>query len=146
MVTSRQSRFVAALIAMFSMFFMQLAIAGYVCPDLASPIAPSGGEHAASVSVAAFDHSMAVDHSMASCHGMDIEQPNLCSAHAQVGDQSLDKHQLPQVQPFVAGFIANTILPAPPRDLFSATDSTSIELLERITAPPSSIQHCCFRI
>lgn len=136
MGTFRKSRFVAALIAMFSMFFMQLAIAGYVCPDLAPPITENMSSASATPT----------DDVMESCHGMDIEQPNLCSAHAQVGDQSLDKHQLPQVQPFVAGFIASVILPVPPGDLFTATDSTSIELLERKTAPPSSIQHCCFRI
>lgn len=139
MGTSRKSRFVAALIAMFSMFFMQLAIAGYVCPDLAPPVVENVASETAMSAIA-------MDDSMASCHGMDIEQPNLCSAHAQVGDQSLDKHQLPQVQPFVAGFIANVVLPVPPRELFSATDSTSIELLERKTSPPASIQHCCFRI
>lgn len=135
----RQSRFVAALIAMFSMFFMQLAIAGYVCPDVTPPIAGNVSSETAMSAIA-------IDDSMANCHGMDVEQPNLCNAHAQAGDQSLDKHQLPQVQPFIAGFIANTILLVPPRDFFSAADSTSTELLERITAPPPSIQHCCFRI
>jgi hypothetical protein len=135
MATFRQSRFVAAFIAMFSMFFMQLAVAGYVCPELE----PVMVINMASTVVEAGDESIS------NCHEMDIEQPNLCSAHAQLGDQSLDEYEVPPVQPFVAGFLANVVLPIEPRD-FSIVALAGRGVLERTTAPPASIRNCCFRI
>jgi hypothetical protein len=136
MVAFRQSRFFSALIAIFSMFFMQFAIAGYVCPEL-KPFSP---ETVPSASVEA------VDNSIPNCHESDLEQPNLCNAHAQVGDQSLDKHELPSVKPFVAGFLANVVLAFDSASSSTAAASTSMKLLERSTAPPASIRNCCFRI
>lgn len=76
---------------------------------------------------------------------MDSEQPNLCDAHDQVGTQSLDKPQLPQVQSFVA---LGSVLALPPIDTtyrVPGAQSTSF-LLTRTTAPPLAISNCCFRI
>lgn len=76
---------------------------------------------------------------------MDMEQPSLCHAQDQVGNQSLDKPQLPPVQPFVPLGLVQAIvfidaayhpLPSQPRPLY----------LTRATAPPLSIRNCCFRI
>lgn len=136
MAAFRQSRFVSALIVIFSMFFMQFAIAGYVCPEL-KPFLPE------EVAVASVE---AVDSSIPNCHESDLEQPNLCNAHAQVGDQSLDKHELPPVKPFVAGFLTNVVLSLDPASSSATAASTSMKLLERSTAPPVSIRNCCFRI
>lgn len=136
MASLRRSRFVVALIAMFSMFYMQLAVAGYVCPETSSSMPGM-------VALTTMD---TVDESMPNCHEMDIEQPNLCSAHAQFGDQSLDKPELPPIEPFIAGSMSSVVHRIEPPSHSALLFSTSSELLERITAPPPSIQNCCFRI
>lgn len=76
---------------------------------------------------------------------MDMEQPSLCHAHAQVGNQSLDKPDAPQVQTFVAGAYVfalvwvDSLVPAPPNRPIQP-------LLNNSGAPPLSIRNCCFRI
>lgn len=131
MKLSGPSRFVAAFIALFCMLFMQLAIAGYACPELKIELVST----AAAMSDAAG--------SMPGC--MDMEQPSLCSAHAQAGDQSLDKAAHPQVQSFIAATLELVCDATPP-----ASGPMSVQLdsipLTRITAPPLSIRNCCFRI
>src|SRR5882672_11826515 len=87
MKLSRPSRLIAAFIVLVSMLFMQLAVAGYACPDIAQ---------------VSESMSMGVDQAMAGCQGMDKSRPSLCHAHDQVGNQSLDKPELPHVQPFIA--------------------------------------------
>ena len=125
MKLSRPSRFAAALVALFSILFMQLAVAGYVCPDSASAYSGHQG--------------------MSNCEGMDAKQPGLCHAHAHPGDQSLDKSGLPPVQPFVAAALTLVF-----RNIQAVHHSTAIQLdpplLTRTTVPPLSIRNCCFRI
>jgi hypothetical protein len=131
---SPQFRFVAALIALFSILFTQLAVASYACPNLRT------GQQSGSVEMLADSHEMP-----SGCMGMDMEQPNLCHAQDQVGNQSLDKPQLPPVQPFVPLGLVQAIvsidaayqpLPSQPRSLY----------LTRATDPPLSIRNCCFQI
>lgn len=138
MKISRPSRLVAAFIALISMLFMQFAVASYGCPGLSMG--------AGNVKMTAM--SVGVDSAgMPNCEGMDKDQPVLCHAHAQdqQSKQSLDKPQLPDVQPFTAvGLIlalfnidfAADALPTQPESL----------LLARSNAPPIAILHCCFRI
>jgi hypothetical protein len=133
MTHSRPIRSIAAIIALFSMLFMQLAMASYVCPGM--------GEVTIAVSMA--DNAQ----NMANCHGMDMNQPVLCHAHAhdQAGKQSLDKPELPTVSPFLPAELMLTL---------DVVQETSIQdpvfhgspLLNRATAPPISIRNCCFRI
>lgn len=131
---SPQFRFIAALIALFSMLFMQLAVASYACPNIRT------GQQSASTAMSADSPEMS-----SGCMGMDIEQPSLCHAQDQVGNQSLDKPELPHVQPFAPVGLMQAIvsieaayhrLPSQPRALY----------LTRTTAPPLSIRNCCFRI
>ena len=131
---SPQFRFVAALIALFSMLFMQLAVASYACPNMRM------GQQGAATAMSADTSAMSAD-----CKGMDMEQPSLCHAQDQVGNQSLDKPQLPSVQPFVSVGLVQAItifdvfyapFPSQPRPLY----------LTRATAPPLAIRNCCFRI
>lgn len=135
MTRSRQFRFVAALIALFGMLFMQFAVASYACTGLQMG---QGGDAVAMSSDAA-------DQNMAGCQGMDTAQPSLCHAHDQVGNQSLDKPGTPQVQPFLAIGLG---LPLIPIDVVSRPTVTSPETVQltRATAPPLSIRNCCFRI
>lgn len=131
---TRPSRFVAALIALFSMLFMQLAVASYACPGLKM------GQATGAVAMA----SDSANQSMADCAGTDVEQPSLCHAHDHAGSQSLDKPDLPQVQPFIAAGLA---LEVSPLEVFTLPGVTQdIAPLTRATAPPLSIRNCCFRI
>lgn len=134
MARSPKIRFVAALIALFSMLFMQLAVASYACPNMRT------AQPSAATAISAGATAMSPD-----CMGMDMEQPSLCRAQDQAGSQSLDKPQLPDVQPFVPAALVQAVtalnlsyaqLPTQPRPLN----------LTRATAPPLSIQNCCFRI
>ncbi len=136
MKLSRPFRLIAALIALFSILFAQYAVASYACPAL-----NRGHATEAMAMSADMDNMQAI----AGCQGMDNMQPGLCHAHAQVGNQSLDKPELPQVQPFLAIGLALTLIP-----LDVAFHPVRIQpdalALTRSTAPPLSIRNCCFRI
>lgn len=132
---SRQSRFVAALIALFGVLFMQLAVASYACPEL--QMGQAGASTAMSTDAA--------DQNMVGCQGMDKVQPSLCHAHDQVGNQSLDKAELPHVQPFMAAALTLVFDDIEPAYSPIAAQPDSV-LLTRATAPPLSIRHCCFQI
>ncbi|MBC7499778.1 MAG: hypothetical protein H7315_04685 [Herminiimonas sp.] len=130
MKLTRQSRFVAAMIALLSMLFMHLALAAYVCPAADQVVATSAAAIAAD---------------MPNCIGMDLEQPSLCHAFEHGGKQSLDKPDLPLVQPFIAGGLVLTWYPVPLNSHGGGTYPHPL-LLERATAPPLVISNCCFRI
>jgi hypothetical protein len=123
---SRTIRYVAAIIAVISLLFTQLALAAYSCPGMA-PGAASGA------------------HAMAGCTGMDMEQPALCHAHDKAVQQSLDKPDVPQVSPFIATGPA-VVLFAPDAIAPAVLSAPDLHLLTRTTAPPLTIRHCCFRI
>jgi hypothetical protein len=128
----RKSRLFAALLALFSMLFMQLAVAAYACPTVGA----TQGEPRAEMRVHA---------DMQGCGGVDTAQPALCHAHVHADKQSLDKPQLPDVQPFIATALLLAIADIGIHAL-SAEPQPDNRLLVRATAPPHSIQHCCFRI
>ena len=130
MKLSRSSRFVAALITLFSLLFTQLAVAAYVCPSLSPP----------AVSTAIADHS-----AMTGCTGMDERQPGLCKAHCDVGRQSLDTPAAPHVAPFVAAALACVLPGAILAEPVHAAQAGATPL-RQATSPPIAIRHCCFRI
>lgn len=135
---SRPSRFVTALITLFSMLFMQYAVASYACPGLIM------GQVSELVAMPA-DAGNQNMQGMSNCEGMDTQQPSLCHAYDQVGNQSLDKPGLPHVQPFAAAALTLVF-----RDVEIAYSPIATQLdshlLTRSTAPPLSIRNCCFRI
>jgi hypothetical protein len=136
MKLSRHSRFMSALLALASMLFMQLAVAGYVCPNM--QIAQAMG--AIAMQAAVIDHA-----DMAGCEGLESGQPAQCKTQAQIGQQSLDKQDPPRVSPFVAlPLMLATAYPDPAYQ--TPTTEREAVLLTRTTAPPLSIQNCCFRI
>ncbi len=136
MQLSRQHRLIAALIALVSMLFVQLAVAAYACPS----------RQIAQVAELAATSAHADEHDHANgCEGVDGEKSALCHAHCQPDTQSLDKPQLPDVSPFVGLALVSTIVD--PGALFQPIVATRDDLfLSRITSPPLSIQNCCFRI
>jgi hypothetical protein len=133
---SRRSRFAAAVIALLGVLFTQLAVAAYACPRM--QIAQAMASIAAPV--AAANH-----HDMPGCGGMAVEKPTLCQDHGQGGNQSLDKPELPHVSPFMTATLMQAVH-HDERALPSAIPSAAGLSLTRTTAPPLSIQHCCFRI
>lgn len=136
MSSSRNFRCVTALVTLFCLLFMQLAVAAYTCP----------GEMPSSMGKASA-HEVAGAQSEAApgCAGMDMEQPSLCHAHGQVGNQSLDKPELPQVQPFMAASMVRTlVLFDVPAAIWTADPHRNFS--ERTSEPSLAIRHCCFRI
>lgn len=135
MKLARRPRVIAALIAMISVLFTQLAVAAYVCPST-----QVGQVMEALTKVS--EHAL---HDLSSCDSADFEQVPLCHVQWQVGTQSLDKPELPQVAPFAATTLAVAYADSDP--LRPATlSSPGRDIPVRKSAPPLSIQHCCFRI
>jgi hypothetical protein len=130
MIHPRQNRFVSAVVALFCLLFMQLAVAAYACPNLmpvpSAPMLDSSGEP------------------MADCAKMDRQSPTLCHEHENKLTPSLEKPASPSVTPFVATGFALTLLapeqtaamPSPPQVFLHASG----------TSPPIAIRHCCFRL
>lgn len=133
MKLTRKTRLTAALLALVSMLFMQLAVAAYACPGLL--MGDQGTEM--------LSQSQPDSGSMPGCDRPDPKQPALCHAHCQDGKQSLDKAELPPIPPALAiGFFTAVVN----FDILQRPFSTPVPLLTRTTAPPLSIRNCCFRI
>ena len=126
MFRNARHRFFTVLFALTSLLFAQLAVASYVCPSI--------GSKAAEVSIPCAE-SMTMS--------MDQEQPNMCQAHCQAGQQTADTYQAPVLASLPdhgADYLTSRILASPPGALLQGS------LLRRITAPPLAIRNCCFRI
>lgn len=130
MIQNRRNRLVTVLFALLSLLFMQLAVAGYACPNTGSKVA-----QAAAMAEAGMPCAGAMN--------MDDEQPNLCHAHCQADSQSADKYHLPL-------FVAVDALPTAPalqvarRPVVEAPPPAPH--MRRTTAPALSIRNCCFRL
>lgn len=134
MKLSRGSRLIAALVTLFSMLFMQVALAGYACPGY-----KTGQDH----DVAAVSQG-ASDMAMPGCEQVDLVQPNLCQATIQIAHQSLDKPQAPHVHAFVP---ITTMLVTGASTLYRPiTGSLKAEWPRHPTAPPISTLHARLRI
>lgn len=120
---SRRPRLITALIALFSVLFMQLAVAAHACPQLAQR-----------------DQAAAMH--MDGCGHADSAQSALCDSHCQSDSQAPDKPALPDVSPFLAAALVSASIAARVPDLSRAAELFSIH----ITAPPLAIRHCCLRI
>jgi hypothetical protein len=128
----RRIRFVAALVALFSLLFMQLAVAAYACPKLA-PVTPAPMLDASG-------------QAMADCPELDPQSASLCHTHSNPsGTQSLEKPPVPALQPFAAPRLvielAHALVPVP-----AAVSSPAPLLRAASSSPPLAIRHCCFRL
>ncbi len=132
MLRNRRQRLITVLFALVSLLFMQLAVAGYVCPGAVSKIAEVTAMAEAGMPCA---ESMTLS--------MDDQQPNLCRAHCQSDQQSADTHHVPT--PVTLGAIPAdfSLQVAPPA--FSEAPLQASHL-RRTTAPPVTIRNCCFRL
>lgn len=133
---SRQSRFATALFAIFCVLFTQIAVAGYACPSM---------QIAQAMEAIAAPAPVLSHHEMPGCDGMDMDGAPVCQDHGQVGQQTLDKPELPPVLPFIAVMLVQAISYAEPLSP-SLVQPADILSLRRATAPPLSIRHCCFQI
>jgi hypothetical protein len=132
MTRNRRHRLITVLFALVSLLFMQLAVAGYVCPGSGSKVAEAAAMAEAGMPCA---ESMPLS--------MDDQQPNLCHAHCQAGQQSADKHELPS--PIALGALPADFSLQAAIPVFSEAPLQAPHL-QRTTAPPVSIRNCCFRL
>lgn len=138
MKLSRTNRFGAICIALFSMLFMQFAVASYVCPGTGM----RGVQPQNSQAISAIDRLV-----MTGCDDMDADQPVLCHVQGKgdVAKQPLGKMQLADIPP-VAWLGTAIILTTAETDQHRHIRLSSPDLLSRASAPPLSILNCCFRI
>lgn len=127
----RRRRFAIVLFTLFSLVFMQLALAAYSCPGVASRV-----QEAAAMAQAGMPCADAMP------MAMDEEQPSLCHAHCQAGDQASDNHPL-QLPPIA--------LPGALTHQISFTGALThsargAPLPASRGAPPLAIRNCCLRI
>jgi hypothetical protein len=120
----RRLRF-AALFALASVLFSQLAVSAYACPGAGSM------------------QLLAAVQEMPGCDEMPAsgERSAICQAHCEHGDQSLDKASV-AVPAVAMASVCGSVDWATPREGPAAQDS----LLERPTGPPLAVRHCRFRI
>lgn len=133
---------VAALIALLSVLFTQLALALYVCPDFSAAEVSHPASHATAPMQMTADApaaEMGTD-----CATIDKENPNLCLQYSQAGSQSLDRGVVYVPLMLVVLYFAFIFI----RPVVGSVAYFRYvpDLLKRDTAPPLSIQHCCFRI
>ena len=134
---NRHSRFVTALVALFSVLFMQFAVAAYACPTVRATADTALHDGWAS----AESH-----RDMAGCEGgVDVDQPALCFAYAQEGSQFLYKPPAPDVPPAVVIDIVRYVVDTG-LELRPVSPHAQPPGLTRISDPPLSIRNCCFRI
>jgi hypothetical protein len=135
MKPSRTLRLVTVVVAIFSMLFMQLAMAGYVCPGSS----PAGERTFAQVSAMAPD--------MVNCEDMDTAQATLCHlhTHGEPAKQSLDTKPVPDTSPFVPLVLILTVQSFMGFSVPTAQPFVRVDLA-RSSAPPIAIRNCCFRI
>lgn len=131
MSVRRRHRLLTVIFALFSLLFMQLALAGYACP-----VESKVGEAAAMA-----EAGMPCAETMS--RAMDDEQPGLCHAHCQAAQQSADNYQVPTLATLAELGAVLTVARVQP----SADDPLlQAPLLRRATAPPLAVRNCCFRI
>lgn len=133
MTQRRSSRLASACIALFSILFMQLAVAAYACPNLMpTPAAmlDSAGE--------------AMADSMADCEEMDPHSPALCDAHTHKLASSLDKPDAPAVPAFVAAGFALAL--QWPQHATPLPNLPPVFLHACGTSPPIALRHCRFHL
>jgi hypothetical protein len=132
---SPSSRLLVALLALFSMLFMQLAAAACGCVEAGT------GPDAPHVVISATHHGG----SMPCCAGLDKAQSKLCKAQHHGDKQALDTPELVHVPEFIPAGLAQPMLAVEAAHSSPPPDIANIGLA-RATAPPLAIRHCCFRV
>lgn len=79
------------------------------------------------------------------CDHGDSAMPALCHAHCHDADSSLDKPELPVLAPAAIN-VGAIVVPLELSPARAAPRAVPLSLLQRSTAPPISIRHCCLRV
>ncbi len=142
-----QHRLATVLLALVSLLFMQLAVAGYACPGGLKNSASSVNPAQLADMTAMVNAGMPCAEAMAAtAQTVDDNQPALCHAHCKADPQSADTHQLPALTA-LADLPGDFSLPAPARASPAPPGVTlQAPLLRRHTAAPLTVRHCCFRL
>jgi hypothetical protein len=128
MSRSRRIRFLTAVVTLFSLLFMQLAVAAYACPGLAPEREAPMLDEAAQP--------------MADCPQVDRESPTLCHAQTHKIPQSLDKPDAPSVAPYIpTGLVLQIVWSA---NMALVADPLPEKIYPAGASPPIAIRHCCF--
>lgn len=128
----RRIQLFAALVALVSLLFTQVALASYDCPQLGQALEQS----------AAMKHMPPAQADCCAPH--DQQSPNLCDAHKHAQTQSPDSPAQPPVAPFIPAALVVEVLPRElplPLNL----DAPAAFLQAASSSPPISIRHCCLR-
>ncbi|MCY7319215.1 MAG: hypothetical protein LH617_10910 [Ramlibacter sp.] len=131
MFVPRRRRLTTVLFALFSLLFMQLAVAGYSCPGFDARVQDISAMAKAGMPCA---ESMAMV--------LDDQMPSLCAAHCQSAQPACSDAALTVPAMVAVGNVDYPVLFAvtPPAAVFGAP------LLARATPPPLAVRNCCFRI
>lgn len=121
-------RILAACLAIVTVLFSQLALASYACPFLAAPV----------------EMTAPMPEGPCGRIPMDSEQPALCHAHGQQGDQS--SAQSPAAVPDMVVLPALPTVRAADPGAEGRAAGEQLSLLTRATAPSVALRHCCLRI
>lgn len=134
MLWNRRNRFATVLLALLSLLFMQLAMAGYSC---------AGGD-ASKVAEMATMAQAGVPCARSATLAMDDAQPSLCATHCKSDLQTAHKDQTPALATLAdtgTGFLfPRATPPAVPGATWQAP------LLRRTTAASLAVRNCCFRL
>lgn len=128
----RRIRLFAAVLALVSLLFTQVALASYDCPQLAQPLQASVAMHG--------DVAQHAD----CCTPHAKQTPNLCEAHGQAKAQSPDTPAQPLVPPFVPARLLVSLASVEVA-LPSSLDAPLAFLESAGSTPPIPIRHCCLR-
>jgi hypothetical protein len=132
LLVTRRFRFLTVLFSLLALLLSSAALAGYACPDSAK----------------AFEVAQMVEAGMpcadSMSRAMDEEQPGLCHAHCQLGQQTADSFHPPAFADLMQMGAVLVVRGAPPVSLLA--DGLDGTPLPRETGPPLSIRNCCFRI
>lgn len=128
----RSVRVCSALLALVSLLFTQLALAGYACEVLES----FQGTVSAS--------SNAAEDPQGSCDGMDEVQPALCYAHCHPQTSFVDNIPSPALHAPSFDFIGTALVAVTLGPSIAVLPSVA-DLLARASSPPISVRNCCFR-
>jgi hypothetical protein len=78
------------------------------------------------------------------CDPGDSAMPSLCHVHCQDAKTSLDKAELPVLAPAPLN-VGAIVVPLEVAPALAVPNAEPQSLLQRSTAPPLAIRHCCLR-
>jgi hypothetical protein len=116
-----------------AILFAQVAVSAHACPMNGAPQGAADAASAAAMPCA--EMGMALD----------SEAPGLCQQHCQYGNtqQTADPAQALTLPPVVLA-LAFVLEPAPPAGV--SARAWAVHAIQRDSAPPHSVLHCCYRL